>query len=155
MLNENELNKLDKDQVLLQWDHLKNKISSLKEEEIELRKYIVKRAFPDAEEGTNKQELGNGYALKAVVKRNYKLDENKKVIEGLDKIASIGNQGKFIAERLVNWTPKFLLSEYRTLQEEADDGSVEAIEIIKIISSFLTIDEATPSLEIVEPKIKK
>lgn len=155
MLNENELDKLDKDQVLIEWSNLKNKISSLKEEEMEFRKYIVKRAFPNAEEGTNKQDLGNGYKLKAVVKYNYKLEENNKVSDGLNKIASIGNQGKFIAERLVSWTPNFLITEYRTLQEEAESGSIEAKEILKVVTSFLTITDAAPSLEIVEPKAKK
>jgi hypothetical protein len=116
---------------------------------------VVSRAFPNANEGTNTVELGNGYELKAGIKYNYKLDENPKVEAGLDAIEKIGNQGKFIADRLVSWTPNFQLTEYRKLQEEAKEGSKDAQEILKIASSFLTITDAAPTLEIKAPKAKK
>lgn len=143
---------MSKDDILLAWDDIKNKITALKEQEMDLRKYIVKRAFPTAVEGTNKQELGNGYELKAVVKFNYKLEDNKKVEAGLDKISAMGNDGSFIAERLVSWTPNFLLTEYRELQRQADEGNPNAKEMIKIVSEFLIITDAAPTLEIKAPK---
>lgn len=143
------------DEVLIEWDRLKKLLADTKAKELDYRKYVVSRAFPTAEEGTNKIELENGYQLKAVVKYNYKLAENKIVEDGLDKLAAIGNSGQFIAERLVSWTPNFLLTEYREIQKQAEDGSAEAKQMLQVITSFLTISEAAPTLDIVEPKGKK
>jgi hypothetical protein len=123
---------MDKDQVLQAWADAQKALKEAKDFEMLLRKYIVKRAFPEPAEGTNTQELGNGYELKAVVKFNYKLDpDNKKIEAALDRIAAIGNQGQFVADRLVSWTPNFLKTEYTNLQEEAKGGSVHAAEILR------------------------
>lgn len=146
---------LNQDELILLHKQKQEALSALKQEELELRKYIVDRAFPNKEEGTNTLELGKGYELKAVVKYNYKLDDNNKVEAGLAKIAATGNQGAFIADRLVGWTPNFYVSEYRKLQEDAEAGSPEAKAILKIIPEFLTITEAAPTLTIKEPKVKK
>lgn len=146
----------DRDAVLLEWQRLKDQLAKLKEIELEFRKYVVKRNFPNPDEGTNSLELGNGYTLKAGIKFNYKLADNDTVEKGLEDIAKIGNQGAFIADRLISWTPNFLLTEYRQLQEEADKGSADAKAILNIIATFLTIDDkAAPTLEIKEPKGKK
>jgi hypothetical protein len=147
---------MDKDQVLQAWADAQKALKEAKDFEMLLRKYIVKRAFPEPAEGTNTQELGNGYELKAVVKFNYKLDpDNKKIEAALDRIAAIGNQGQFVADRLVSWTPNFLKTEYTNLQEEAKGGSVHAAEILRIIGEVLTIDDAAPTLDIKAPKAKK
>ena len=143
------------DEVLMHWQSLKNQLAALKEDELEFRKYVVGRAFPNKEEGTNTLDLGNGYALKAAVKYNYKLADNDTVEKCLDEISKIGNQGPFMAERLVSWTPSFLLTEYRSLQEEAGKGSKEAIDILNKVNTMLTISEAAPTVTITEPKAKK
>lgn len=145
----------DRDAVLVEWQRLQQALTKAKAEEMAFRKYVIQRAFTNPTEGTNMLELGNGYALKANIKYNYKLAENQVVEAGLDKLAKIGNQGSFIADRLVSWTPNFLLTEYREIQKQAEAGSAEANEMMKVISSFLTISEAAPSLEIKEPKAKK
>lgn len=143
---------LTQDQVLFTWQQLKEQLAKAKEAELEYRKYVVKRAFPQATEGTNTVELNNGYALKAVVKHNYKLLNNEVVENCLDRIAKIGNQGSFIADRLVSWSPSFLLTEYRALQKEDTE---ETKEILKICHEMLIIDEAAPTVDIKAPKGKK
>lgn len=150
----NPLDNLSKDDLLFLWDKKKKAIASAQEEEMVLRKYIVAKAFDKPVEGTNRQELGNGYDLKAVIKYNYKLADNNVVEKTLDEIASVGNEGKFIAERLVSWTPKFLLTEYRQLEQDANE-SVTKKTILQLVTKMLTISEAAPTLEIVEPKSKK
>lgn len=144
-----------KDDVLVEWDKRKKALEQAKADEMEFRKYVVKRAFPNPTEGTNTIELGNGYELKANIKFNYNLADNDIVEKTLEKIAKIGNQGTFIADRLVSWTPNFLLTEYRQLQEEMKKGSIEATQIIKLISEMLIVKDAAPSLNIKEPKAKK
>lgn len=151
----NPLDAMNEDQLLMLWQSRKEAIEQAKEAEMELRKYIVSRAFPDKREGMNNKDLGNGYQLKAGIKYNYNLADNDTVEACLERIASIGNTGGFIADRLVSWKPNFLLTEYRQLQEAAEKGEKPAIEILKIIPEMLTITEAAPSLEIKEPKGKK
>lgn len=146
---------MTQDQVLMTHQAMKAEIERLKEEEMEMRKYIVARAFPDKKEGMNTKELGNGYELKAQVKYNYNLADNDIVEAGLEKIEKLGNEGSFIADRLVSWSPNFLLKEYRQLQEDAKKGSKFATECLAVISDFLTITEAAPTVDIKAPKAKK
>lgn len=146
---------LSRDEVLMLWKECKDAIKTAQDAEMEMRKYIVSRAFPNAHEGTNTEELGNGYKLKAVVKYNYKLPDNDKVEEGLKKLESLGNQGPFIADRIVGWTPSFKLTEYRLLEEEAEKSDKFAVDALKIVHEFLEITDAAPTLEIKEPKVKK
>jgi hypothetical protein len=146
---------LNQDQLLMLWDSKKKALSDAKEAEMELRKYIVTRAFPSPKEGVNTIELGNNYELKANIKFNYKLADNKIVENCLDRIALMGNMGPFVAERLVSWSPSFLLTEYRNLQEQAKDGDKFAASVLTIVNEMLEITDASPSLEIKTPKAKK
>jgi len=151
----NPLDAMNEDQLLMLWDEKKKAIELAKEAEMDLRKYIVDRAFPKKHEGMNTKELGNGYSLKAAVKYNYNLADNDKVEDCLNRIAALGNSGSFIADRLVSWKPSFLLTEYRQLVEDKGKGDKVAENILNIVNEMLTITEAAPSLEIKEPKAKK
>lgn len=146
---------LNQDDLLMLHKAKQDTLAALKVEELELRKYIVNRAFPNKTEGMNTVELGQGYELKATVKYNYRLADNDTVESGLDKIAKLGNEGPFIADRLIGWTPNFYVSEYREIQKAADAGNPNAKEMLKVVEGFLTITDAAPTLVIKEPKIKK
>lgn len=151
----NPYDALDQDALLMLHKQMQDDIASLKEKEMELRKYIVNRAFPKKEEGTNTLELGNGYELKAVVKYNYRLADNEIVEKTLEEIAKCGNSGAFIADRLVSWTPNFQKGEYNKLNDEAAAGDENAKKILKLVSIMLEITDAAPTLAIKEPKAKK
>lgn len=146
---------MNEDQLLMAWDDIKKAITVAAAQEMELRKYIVNRSFPKKEEGMNTKPLGNGYELKANVKLNYNLADNDTVENCLAKVASLGNNGPFIADRLVSWSPNFKLTEYRVLQDDAEKGEKFAQEVLKAIEPMLTISEAAPELKIKEPKSKK
>lgn len=146
---------MTEDQLLLAWDDIKKAIEVAKNQEMELRKYIVNRAFPKKHEGMNTKELGKGYELKAAVTYNYNLADNDTVENCLAKIAALGNDGPFIADRLVSWKPSFLLTEYRQLVDDKEKGSKFADDCLKLITPMLTISEAAPSLKIKEPKVAK
>lgn len=145
---------LDQDALLMLHKAKQDALTALKVEELELRKYIVNRAFPQKTEGTNTLELGSGWELKAVVKYNYRLADNDTVENILDEISQVSNEGPFIADRLVSWTPNFLKTEYTKLQEEAGKGSEQAKTILKLTEKMLTITDAAPTLVIKEPKKK-
>src|SRR5258708_3058030 len=151
----NPWDKLNEDGILMLWADKKKGIEAAKEEEMDLRKYIVKREFPKPNEGTNTKDLGNGYQLKAAIKYNYNLADNDTVEDCLNRIAKLGNEGTFIAERLVSWKPSFLLTEYRQLVEDKEKGEKRAEDILNIVTDMLVITEAAPTLNIVEPKAKK
>lgn len=153
-LSDNPWDLLDQDKLLVLWQQKKDAIETAKSAEMELRKYIVNRAFPQKHEGTNTLELGGGYELKANVKFNYRLADNVLVEATLNEIEKVGNEGQFIADRLVSWTPNFLLTEYRALQEQAEKGSQQAKDILKLVEKMLTITDAAPELKIKEPKKK-
>lgn len=148
---------LDKDGMLMLWQKSKADLIDVKEHEMEYRKICAAFLVPEKTEGTTNVELGAGYVAKVVNKYNYKLDsDNDKVWAALEKIEAVGNQGKFIAERLVSWTPNFLKTEYTTLQDEAAKGSQDAKTILAIVDGeMITITEAAPTLDIKEPKTKK
>ena len=150
----NPLDALSQDELLVKHIALKRAVEDAKEAEMELRKYIVNRAFPEKTEGMNTLELGNGYQLKAKIAFNYNLADNDTVERTLDKIAKIGNQGIFVADRLVSWKPSFLLTEYRNLVEAAP-ASAEAQEILAVVGEMLIVTDAAPTLEVREPKKKK
>ena len=144
---ENERNRL-----LAIWDESKKALEVAKENEMKQRKAVVDFAFDQSKtSGTENIELGNGYKAKAVKKINYSFikDANEKVdkkaIEkALCKIEKDGAVGELIAERLVQWTPKLSLSEYKQLSDKHK----------KAIDTVVVTKEAAPSLSIVAPKAK-
>ncbi len=146
---------MNEDALLLLWQQKKDAIELAKTEEMDLRKYIVKREFPKPNEGMNTKELGQGYELKATVKFNYNLADNDTVEATLEKLSGMGAEGSAIADRLVSWKPNFLKTEYRQLQEDKEKGSQFASTALNIISDMLTITEGAPELIIKEPKVKK
>jgi len=143
---------MNEDALLLLWQEKKDAIAKATADEMDLRKYIVKREFPKAQEGTTRKDLGNGYQLKAVVKYNYTLAANDVVEKCLDHIAALGNEGPFIADRLVSWKASFLKTEYNDLLDRKEKGDERAIKILNIVEQMLTIKEAAPELDIIEPK---
>lgn len=151
----NPWDRMNEDALLILWSDKKAAIEKAKAEEMDLRKYIVSREFPKKQEGTIRKNLGNGYQLKAVIKYNYTLADNDVVEQCLNHIASLGNEGPFIADRLVSWKASFLKTEYNDLLDRKDKGDERAIKILNIVDKMLTIKEAAPELDIIEPKVKK
>lgn len=130
----------DIENLVTRWDNARKEIKKWQAAEREFRMAIVNAKFPDADEGTHTVELVDGYKLKVNVRMNYNLDKDK-VEVALDAIEKTGNEGTFIAERLVRFKPELSLSEYRNL----------APQYRNLINEALTIKRAIPDLELVEP----
>lgn len=140
-----------RDNLIVQWQEAEKARAKAIETEMELRKAVMALCFNDAKVGTNTLELGKGYKLKGVKSLNYRLANSQgETDKMLDEIAKLGNEGQFIAERLVGWSPKLSLTEYKKL--EADNPTHAKIK--SMIDSVLTVTDAAPALEIVEPKAK-
>lgn len=133
----------ERNAALLAWQEAAKVLEAAKADEMEKRLKAFGMCFIKPKEGTNTLTLGNGYELKAEYKFNYSLDKDK-VDDALEKIEKLGNEGTFIAERLVKWSPELSISEYRKLDKQYLD----------LITPVLTIKPGTPSLKIVPPKGK-
>jgi len=136
--------------LIAEWDMLKKESAALVEREKELRKKCCD-LFEDKSKGTKNLELANGYKLKAVFKHNITLkslndeiDTVTAVSTVLDKIEATGAAGVLIAERLVKWKPELSLTEYNQLPDNFK----------QLIDTVIVTTEATPTLELVEPKNK-
>lgn len=166
-MTEEELAALDKEdprfiryrnEILADWEQAKKDLDAAKETEMELRKKFVAVATQaDKISGTENVDLGNGYKAKTVKKVNYKLGSNVEGVSARDavdaalqKIEALGDEGRFIADRLVKWTADLSVSEYKALDEHPRGAEIKAL-----LSPVLTIDSGAPTLEIVAPKAKK
>lgn len=125
----------DRDTKIMLWQESVKQLARAKELEAAMRKHIVDNMFTK-QIGTENIELGAGYKLKAVKKVHHRLGAVNKVDAMLDRLEN------WQAERLVSWTPKLKLSEYKLL----DDATK------KIVDEVVTVVEATPTLELVPPK---
>lgn len=157
MMNPEQLKQAKRDEALLKWQDASTALENAKVAETQARQEVVKLMFDGkpAPEGTNNFELGNGYVLKIVGKINYNLSESAKpktpgmvpwaTRTALNELEKTGNEGKFIAERLVKWSPELSLTEYRAL----------APQYKAIIDKALTTSDGMPSVSIEAPKGSK
>lgn len=138
------------DAKILEWKRVSEQLADLKEIEMKLRKELISECFnADLEaiaEGTESLDLGSGYKLKATFKanRSFSVDADT-VEEALDKFNRYGAEGQILADRLVKWKPELSVSEYRKLPPK----------FLKIIDEIIITKPASPSLELVEPKVRK
>lgn len=97
-------------------------------------------------EGTENIDLGNDYKLKAVFKTSYTLNNKDNAVDKmLTKLENSGEEGKFIAERLVKYKPELSVTEYKNLSPKMK----------KIVDEVVSTKPATPTIEIVAPKAKR
>ncbi len=137
-------------QKLMLWQAKAKELETVKAAELVLRNEVFKLAFPNPKEGMNTLPLGNGFELKAEHKYNYSLSESKQPRNGgipfattkaLNAIEELGNEGKFLAERVVTWKPELSIKEYRDLDPKYK----------VLLDKALTITLGTPALSIKAP----
>ncbi|WLJ71063.1 hypothetical protein [Sphingomonas phage Kimi] len=147
----------ERDRLLLKWQESQKALAAAKETEMEDRKAAAAFVLDATEkkEGVNNHDLGHGYTAKVTRKVNYKLvGGNDKIIETEEAAEKVGNEGKFIIERLIKWTAELSVSEYKKLVADAKDGSVTATKVLEIVTPIVETTDGAPALEIKEPKAK-
>lgn len=144
----------EKDQLLMNWQNAKASADAAIALERDLRAKVVDTFFPDTAKrnvGVNNFDLGRGYQLKATLGLTYKLataDDAKATGDAVDAIEALGNEGSFIAERMVKWKPELSVKEYKAL----DLTNPTHKKIKELIDGVLTITPASPQVEVVVPK---
>lgn len=151
LLTDEEYATLTPAQKLAYWEALKPAMKAITDEEARVRRDIVAGLFPNAQSGTNTFPLADGREVKAVIGTNYTLAGNEAVDAVCDQIERIGNQGAFLAERLITWTPKLAVGEYKELDTNSEDQKL----IKSLLDTIITTKPAMPTLEIVTPSKKK
>lgn len=141
----------ERDRRLAVWDTAKKTLEAAKASEMEARKAVADYCFPAAKEGTNRIELNNGYALKMVHKLNHKIAATNDQVDAVEEEAGkLGNEGTFLIERIITWTPDFSKSEYKKLNTDLPvHKAVKAL-----VDGILEITPGAPALTLEEPKAK-
>ncbi len=129
------MEKIDIKPFLTEWYALQKQLKQVKEDEMELRKFIFQALFPDPQVGVNTYGLGDGYFVKATHKLN----------RSIDMAALNAGRDTFDAEdidldKLIKYTPDLSMTEYNKLTDEQK----------KVFDFCLVIKEGSPSLEIVK-----
>lgn len=133
---------IEESQLITEWQKSVRQLDDAKAREIALRNEIIQRMFADhKDEGTENVKLYRGWKLKANFKLSYNVDKDK-IEAALSKIENTGPEGEFIAKRIVTFTPKLSVKEYRDLPAN----------IKRIVDSVLTIKPGQSSLELIAPK---
>jgi plasmid stabilization system protein ParE len=134
-------------ELIMQWEQAKKASANAVELERNLRAQVVAAVAAEGKIGTNNYDLGRGYTLKIVKKLSYKIDDSR-VDDALANIEKLGNEGAFVGDRLVKFKPELSISEYNKL----DATNPTHVRIKSLIDDVLTISDASPTVEIVEPK---
>lgn len=148
-----------RDALISEWLQAKGYLTELKEREMELRKQVSEMLFPNPNKGTQRYDLGSGYNIKLVHKINYtlgnkdltakdgaKITVQNQVEQVMNAIEKCGNEGAFLVDRLIKTSYDLSVSEYGKLNDTS--------QIKKLIDSILVTSEASPVVELEEPKVK-
>jgi hypothetical protein len=126
---------------LAAWEKAKAALEHAKADELEKRLAVVAKHFPDHESGTATAELADGRKLKCEIGTEYAVDKEK-VAGALDKLRATGNEGTFLADRVIGFSPRLMVGEYKRLEPVYR----------RIIDKVITQKATTPSLKIEAPK---
>lgn len=146
-----DTDKLSDDLLLAHWEGAKKDFAQAKDDEMVLRMAVGKRFFPTPKEGTQHRILPDGRDLKLVFKLSYNLGKYEDVKQAQLRMIAAGNEGPFLADRLIKFSADCSVSEYRKLDDEVKKGNGTAIEVMNALNTVLTIKPGAPTLEIGEP----
>lgn len=152
------------EEAVKKWQADKAAAASTKAAEMESRKALTDMLFPVKTKGTQRFGFQNGYAIKLVHKLNMKLgldltdpatgqkvEKNTQIEAAMDAIEAAGPQGKFLVDRLIKTQYELSQGEYNKLSADVE----EQAQIKAIIDEILIVSDASPELELEEPKAPK
>lgn len=145
------------DETLMKWEQAKAALGAAREAEMSLRRlYVAIASDPMKHKGTETVALGSGYKAKIVKKINYGFIKNAdnrvdvdEIISAQNEIEKLGNEGVFLAYRLIKLSPELVVSEYNKLEPDSNPTHKAAK---AVIDRVIVTSEGAPTLEIVAPK---
>jgi hypothetical protein len=138
------------DELIHKWTNAQKVLEAAKEAESILRDKVAMEVFNFDENalktGTENLELGKGFKLKAEFKLNYSLNNKDDAVDKmLTKLEKSGEDGKFIAERVVRFKPELSVTEYKNLSPKHK----------AIVDTVLSVKSSKPAISLVPPKAVK
>lgn len=128
--------------LFLQWMQAKEILDNAKVDELSLRVRICNLLCPEQTEGTTTHHMINGYLAKVIHERSYGFTSTEAVRECLLTMADKGDLGTEYARRVVQWSPRLVVSEYKKMVPEYRDA----------LTTVITCRQGPPRLEAVAPK---
>lgn len=129
------------DDLILAWRENAELLKELKKVEMEQRKEVIGRMFPDMKVGTNTFELGGGYKLKASYGFDHKIDEDALQLI-LPEIEKLGEEAKIQLYLAVKYKASLVKAAYDKMPTDVKEIFDEAV----------VTREKSPTLSLVEPK---
>jgi hypothetical protein len=143
-----ELMKLDNNTLLATWVELGKQQKHLKLLEMCARTLCVDRFFnSEMKKGKEELNVGSGYTLIATKKLTYKLNSKDRALveETIEALKTMSEEGRQLAEKLFKLTYSLDSEVYNELNDVYKN----------MLKSIVTIDDATPTLTLKEPKVAK
>lgn len=142
-----------RDRALAEWQAASTALTAAKLDEMEKRKIAFPIVFgTEAKVGTNRVPLANGWNVKGVRKVNYALDKDiSKINVAYDAVAALGNEGPFIAARILKRVYDFGEGEYKKLDTTNPTQAAAKL----LIDALVTTSDGAPTLELEPPKEQK
>ena len=125
---------------VLAWEKAKIAADIAAEAEKRLRGSIIELDFADRVEGTNTIRLPDGRELKCVAAFEYATDADR-ANSCIRKLAMIGNEGPFLADRLFTFKPSVAAGELKKL----------APQYRKVVDKLVDVKPKSPALKIHKP----
>lgn len=128
--------------LLKEWSALREQMLAFAptvEKEIQVRKELFALAFPVPKEGTNTEDLPNGWKIKGIYRLDRKLDE-----AALPAVFEQLRNQNVNPDPLVKWKPELVTGDYKALSP-ANKATFD---------QALTTKPASPTVELIPPKEK-
>lgn len=125
--------------TVLDWAKAKDELAEVKPREMSLRLAAIAAVFGKLDRGTTRHDLGGGRTLNAELSPAAKVDQ-KTVQAAIDQLKAMGPVGELKAGRLFSWKAEVKLGEWKLLTDEERE----------LFAGVVTIEDATPALELIE-----
>lgn len=125
--------------MLDQWVEAAEKLSVMKDKEMNLRQMLFAGAFPNPKEGTNKHLLPDGRTVKGAYRINRKIDEAALPAS----LAALRANGVANVDAIVRMKPELAKREWDSLSDENK----------LVFSAAIIATPGSPTLEIVPAKV--
>ena len=157
-----EITEEQRNAIIQNWLTEKAALEQHKQDEMASRTTVSKMLFPNPSKGTQRFQLGQGYAVKLVQTYTYKLGDDQAIDESGIKIPvwnqvdaimtkiseEFGVKGQLLADRLIRWKPELVEKEYLLLDIQDEDQR----KIRDLIDSILEVKPGSPQLTFETPK---
>jgi hypothetical protein len=142
-----------RDRVLADWQAAAAVLAAAKLDEMKKRTLAFPIVFGiNAKAGTNRVPLANGWSVKGVRKITYNLEKDTAKVNAVyEAVERLGNEGSFLAARILKRVYDFNEGEYKKL----DATNPTHIAVKLAIDAILTTKDGAPTLEIEPPKQAK